>query len=371
MRYDCAVVPCVSYDEETVTKAIYEAVENTVGFGFAVPGKKIAIKANLLLLKKPEAAATTHPIMLYCLSKILTEKGCSVVIGDSPGGLYTYPYVAAIYKGTGIDLAEKGGAELNRDMRVSHSGFDGKVVKELNYTGYLDDADYIIDFAKLKTHGMLLMTGATKNMFGIIPGVEKPEYHYKYPRTEDFADMLVDITIFKKPVLSLIDACMAMEGNGPSGGKPRHVGALIASSSPYYADVEGARIMGLDPMAIPYLKAAYDRGLMPQYPDSINLYGSTEPYSAGSFELIDRVNTHFDIGIASAVFERKPVLKKDLCIRCGECERICPKKAIKLAPYPEIDRKACIRCFCCQEFCPRSALIAKRPLIARIINGRI
>ena len=95
----------------------------------------------------------------------------------------------------------------------------------------MQNADYIIDFCKLKTHGMVGLSCAVKNMFGCVPGTNKPEYHYRFPGEADFSDMLIDLNEYAKPVLSIVDAVVGMEGNGPTNGTPRFVGAVIAQQS--------------------------------------------------------------------------------------------------------------------------------------------
>lgn len=366
--FDAAVVSCPDYSEENVRAALEEAIGSLGGFWFAEKGRKIVIKTNLVVMKKPEYAAITHPMMLYVLSEMLIERGCEVVIGDSPGGLFTAAYLAAFYRATGLTAVEKTGAKLNYDTRTKRAPMDGKVVKELDYTAYIDEADFIIDFAKLKTHGMLAFTGAAKNLFGVVPGTTKPEYHYRYPKTEDFADMIVDINEFVKPGLCLIDASTCMEGNGPSNGTPRHMGALIASKSSFNADLVGSKLIGLDPKDVPYLLAANKRGLCPASADEINVYGDIEKYVIPDFKKMPEVHIGFNNGFVKKLFERKPSVIADKCRECGECMKVCPGKAIKLSPKPVIDRKKCIRCFCCQEFCPFSAMEAKRTFIAKLIN---
>ncbi|MBP3941676.1 MAG: DUF362 domain-containing protein [Christensenellaceae bacterium] len=367
--YDAAVVPCADYAEENIRKAIEEAASAIGGLDFIKPGDKVVIKSNILGAKAPETAATTHPMMLYTLSKMLIERGASVVIGDSPGGVFTSAYLSGIYRGAKLLDVEKSGAKLNYNTEVKEAQINGKSAKEISYTTYLDDADYIINFAKLKTHGMLLYTGATKNMFGIIPGLTKPDYHYRFPKAEDFANMLVDLNEFKKPTISFIDAVMGMEGNGPNNGDPRHIGALIASKSPYHADLIATALIGIDPQRVIYLKAAAERGLAKKDVSEIEVYGDIRALAVPDFKKMPgETDTHFKSKFRERVFSRRPVLIPSLCRECGRCAEFCPQDAIKLDPKPKIDRKNCIRCFCCQEFCPFNALVAKQPWLAKLVS---
>lgn len=375
-NYDVAVVRCKTYDVEAVKPALEEAVNAVNGLDFVKSGMKIIIKPNLVSFKKPDAAATTHPALLEALVEMLLARGADVTIGDSPGGPHSLPLLNRVYTATGMDRVEKLGAKLNRNMNEKTVDFpEGKVLKNFTYTEYLDEADAIIDFCKLKSHGMLGMSAAVKNLFGTIPGLKKPEVHYKFQNDAEFADMLVDLNEYFKPRLAICDAVVGMEGNGPTAGTPRQIGAIIASKSTYYADVVGAELIGMNIDGLPTLQAAYERGFAPASSKNLRVYGDIRALTVDDFKappvrglsFMRKGNVlHF---ISKAALEHKPTLKKRLCVGCGECARMCPAKAIGMKnKKPHINREKCIRCFCCQEFCPRAAMVAHRPLAAKVLN---
>lgn len=375
-NYDVAVVRCKTYNVEAVKPALEEALNAVNGLDFVMPGMKIIIKPNLVSFKKPDAAATTHPALLEALVEMLLARGADVTIGDSPGGPHSLPLLNRVYAATGMDRLEKLGAKLNRNMNEKTVDFpEGKVLKNFTYTEYLDEADAIIDFCKLKSHGMLGMSAAVKNLFGTIPGLKKPEVHYKFQNDAEFADMLVDINEYFKPRLAICDAVVGMEGNGPTAGTPRQIGAIIASKSTYYADVVGAELIGMNIDGLPTLQAAYERGFAPASSKNLRVYGDIRALTVDDFKappvrglsFMRKGNVlHF---ISKAALEHKPTLKKRLCAGCGECARMCPAKAIEMKnKKPHINREKCIRCFCCQEFCPRAAMVVHRPLAAKALN---
>lgn len=375
-NYDVAVVRCKTYDVEAVKPALEEAVNAVNGLDFIKSGMKIIIKPNLVSFKKPDAAATTHPALLEALVEMLLARGADVTIGDSPGGPHSLPLLNRVYAATGMDRVEKLGAKLNRNMNEKTVDFpEGKVLKNFTYTEYLDEADAIIDFCKLKSHGMLGMSAAVKNLFGTIPGLKKPEVHYKFQNDAEFADMLVDLNEYFKPRLAICDAVVGMEGNGPTAGTPRQIGAIIASKSTYYADVVGAELIGMNIDGLPTLQAAYERGFAPSSSKNLRVYGDIRALTVDDFKappvrglsFMRKGNVlHF---ISKAALEHKPTLKKRFCVGCGECARMCPAKAIEMKnKKPHINREKCIRCFCCQEFCPRAAMVAHRPLAAKVLN---
>ena len=375
-NYDVAVVRCKTYDVEAVKPALEEALNAVNGLDFVMPGMKIIIKPNLVSFKKPDAAATTHPALLEALVEMLLARGADVTIGDSPGGPHSLPLLNRVYAATGMDRLEKLGAKLNRNMNEKTVDFpEGKVLKNFTYTEYLDEADAIIDFCKLKSHGMLGMSAAVKNLFGTIPGLKKPEVHYKFQNDAEFADMLVDLNEYFKPRLAICDAVVGMEGNGPTAGTPRQIGAIIASKSTYYADVVGAELIGMNIDGLPTLQAAYERGFAPASSKNLRVYGDIRALTVDDFKappvrglsFMRKGNVlHF---ISKAALEHKPTLKKRFCVGCGECARMCPAKAIEMKnKKPPINREKCIRCFCCQEFCPHAAMVAHRPLAAKVLN---
>lgn len=375
-NYDVAVVRCKTYDVEAVKPALEEAVNAVNGLDFVKSGMKIIIKPNLVSFKKPDAAATTHPALLEALVEMLLARGADVTIGDSPGGPHSLPLLNRVYAATGMDRLEKLGAKLNRNMNEKTVDFpEGKVLKNFTYTEYLDEADAIIDFCKLKSHGMLGMSAAVKNLFGTIPGLKKPEVHYKFQNDAEFADMLVDLNEYFKPRLAICDAVVGMEGNGPTAGTPRQIGAIIASKSTYYADVVGAELIGMNIDGLPTLQAAYERGFAPSSSKNLRVYGDIRALTVDDFKappvrglsFMRKGNVlHF---ISKAALEHKPTLKKRFCVGCGECARMCPAKAIEMKnKKPHINREKCIRCFCCQEFCPRAAMVVHRPLAAKALN---
>ena len=375
-----SVVPLGVYDEEEAEAALRRLLAPVFDLSSALQGKRVVIKANLVSAMKPDAAATTHPVLLSALCKILGESGAEVVIGDSPGGLYNAAFVGHVYTVSGMRQVK--GATLNDDFSVKEAQFaEGRVLHSFTYTGYLDKADLIINFCKLKSHGMMGMSCAAKNMFGTVPGVIKPEYHYRFPRYEDFADMLLDLDEYFHPVLSIADAVIGMEGNGPTAGTPRRIGCLLASRSPHTLDMVAAHLLGFSPEEIPTLAAAMRRGMLPERVEDVPLHGSLDALYLPDFKrVVERRSLGFTGdgknpikrffgSIAGRILRTKPVVKPKMCVGCGVCRDICPAKAIVIEKRKaKIDRSACIRCFCCQEFCPKSAMKVHRTALASLFH---
>lgn len=376
-----SIVPCETYEHHACKAALTAVLEPLGGLTWVRPGMRIGIKANLVSGAKPEKAVTTHPALLVALTKLLKERGASVVIGDSPGNLYNSAVLNRVYAISGLDEAEKSGAELNRDFSEK-DGYNPDAVqaKRFTYTGWLDGCDAIINFCKLKSHGMMSLSAAAKNLFGTIPGTMKPEYHYRFPNPNDFADMIVDLDEYWKPILHICDAVTAMEGNGPTQGTPKHVGCLIASKNPHRLDVLAATLIGLKPKEVPTIAAAIRRNLCPDAVDKLAIAGEWKAFIADDFDVIRNRNSILFVN-GRTVFGRivqsgmnaclasKPKVKTRACIGCGKCRDICPAHTIDIKNRKAvIDRKHCIKCFCCQEFCPVGAMRVHRSPVAKVLT---
>lgn len=379
-----SIVPCVDYAPETCETALRAVLEPLGGLDWVKPGMKIAIKANLVAGAKPEKAVTTHPALVAALTRMLVLRGASVTVGDSPGNLFNASVLNRVYAASGYELIEQAGGRLNRDFSEKDAyAPDAVQAKRFTYTGWLADADAIINFCKLKSHGMMSLSAAAKNMFGSIPGTMKPEYHYRFPDPNDFADMIVDLDEYWKPVLHVCDAVTAMEGNGPTQGRPKHVGCLIASKNPHCLDVLAATVIGLLPSEIPTIAAANRRGLAPESVEGLTVLGDYRPFLQTDFELIRNRNSILFVGgnnvfsrtvrgVMNACLESKPKVVTRACIGCGRCRDVCPAHTIAIKTKKAvIDRKNCIKCFCCQEFCPVGAMRVHRSPVAKLLtHGR-
>ena len=260
--YDVTIAPCEHYTELGCRAALEGVLAPLGGLDWVRPGMRVGIKVNLVAAMKPETAATVHPVLLCELVKLLIAQGAQVVVGDSPGGLFTQAFVEHVYHVCGLEAVEACGGSLNRDFStVEIDRPEAVVAKTFTTTAWLRDCDEIINFCKLKSHGMMGLSCAAKNLFGTIPGTQKPEYHFRFPDYAQFADMLVDLDDFWAPRLSICDAVRAMEGNGPTAGTPRPMGLVLAAENPHRLDLLAAALVGLKEQDVPTLEAARRRGV--------------------------------------------------------------------------------------------------------------
>lgn len=348
--------------------AACEAVERILAhYGgaetFLQKGRRVLIKPNLLMARAPDAATTAHPAVVAAVAGAFVRAGGEVTIADSPGGPYSAFNLGPVYHACGMDrAAEESGAHLNYDFSHRDVSFRDR---SLRLISPVTEADVIISIGKAKTHMLTGFTGAAKNLFGCIAGMEKAMWHSRLPGVEAFCALLCDIAEYVSPTLSLIDGVLGMDGKGPSGGRPRKVGALVASENPFAADLEMMRICGFDPALAPLHKEAVRRGLVPLSADGLTQAGDKlEPLNPPFAPAAKLKNSHAVIGYLPRRL-RQPLqhlllpLPKfgDRCVGCGKCAEACPRQAISISHGRAVlDKSKCIQCYCCHELCPAKAV---------------
>lgn len=359
-----------TYDMDGVREAVALHLEALDIFSVLRPGMKVVIKPNLLTAKRPDAAVTTHPSIVRALAEQLRSHGIDdITVAESSGGPYLQKYLEATYAATGFAaLADV--VKLNLDTEfVSVKTPAGSIVPAFNLIRPIAEADFVINVAKLKTHGMTKFSAGMKNLFGCVPGLQKPEMHYRYPKPEDFCRMICELDQLVHPGLTLIDAVECMEGNGPSGGTPRHYGAILASRDLYALDEYAAGLMGIRPEDSEMLMAARRLGLLsPATVVGDALSPADPPFLLPDSHRLD-FTSHMPKALApvakrflSAALKPVPRVHADICVGCGKCAESCPMHIIRIQDRKAHigDRKKCISCFCCQEMCPVKAIYVKR-----------
>ncbi len=374
-RTPVSAARCAAYDLEQVSAALRELLAPLGGLqAFVKPGERIALKPNLLFAARPEQAITTHPLIVTAVAIAVREAGATPVVVESPGSgiVHAKPIIERVYRKTGLrEVADRYGFELDLDATwETVSQPHGEVVRRIDVLGPILRVDGVINLAKLKTHTFMTFTGATKNLFGVVPGLNKPGYHGKLATPERFAGMLLDVAHLVQPRLSIVDGMLAMEGMGPgAGGTPRWLGLLLAGADPIAVDVACCRIAGIDPEAVPVLAGARKRGWWSGRAADIDTVGlPVKELRVDDFVLPSRRSR--DVGLThSPLLDRVlgPVLRTGFtpvprpregrCTRCGACERACPADAIVVGKkVAMVDDSRCIRCYCCHEVCPEAAI---------------
>jgi uncharacterized protein (DUF362 family)/NAD-dependent dihydropyrimidine dehydrogenase PreA subunit len=313
---------------------------------------------------------TTDPRVVKGLVSVVKEGRGHALVGDSPGNAYP-GRAREVFEATGMLKAiEEAGAEFVQFEGLQPRLVDiegGKVMKNIALAEPLFNSE-LINVPKLKTHMQSVMTGALKNVaFGCIPGTGKGRMHVLGNSSEKLASAIADVYSAIRPhiTLNVMDAITCMDGNGPSAGRVRRVGKLLASTDALALDMVSFKMAGLEVEQVPYVKEAISRSLGPANIDEIEIRGELPNLS---FRL---PSTFFSMMASSlgGTFVRymnsSVSVERSKCTRCGSCCGACPVSAITLGPYAEIDQSKCIRCFVCHEVCEANAIKVRHPLLRR------
>ncbi len=380
-----ALARCPSYDAQEVARAVARIVDLLGGpEQFVRPGDRVLIKPNLLSPAPPERAITTHPVLVEAVVRLVQRAGGQAIIADSaPASVpFTPAGLRRLYEATGMaEVAERTGASLNLDTDVVDlPAPPGCTVRRFEVMRVVAEVDRIISLPKLKTHALTVLTGATKNCFGLIPGVRKMTFHLTRGRLDDFVDVLLDIAVLASPVLVLMDAIVGMDGEGPSAGSPFPIGLLLGSTSSLELDAIAASVVGIPPLEVPTLRRGMERGQWSGQTEGIELLGErleevrVEGFRrpAGGPPLVDRL-VPFGLGprlrrVLLRHTVRRPVVEAGRCAQCGSCVLACPARAIRdTGGVVQIDERSCIRCYCCHEVCPNGAITLVAPRALRLL----
>ncbi len=361
-RSTVVVSNCPSYSPDAVEAALKEAVEALGGLSaFVQPGQTVLVKPNLFTAHPPEHAVTTHPELVRHVVLLCAKAGAGRIwVGDSPVGSQDEK---ELWSRTGMVTAV---ADTPAELKSWHAkqsplrcGEDVLAVPE-----WYRDVDVVISLPKLKAHCLTTITCGLKNVYGIVSGQAKIQFHMKYPSPLTMSAFLVGVFAELKPHLTIADAVVAMEGNGPAHGRPVQVGALLASRDTVALDAVGCRALKIDPSDVPMIRLASESNLGCMDESQIECIGSgisrlRETHMKSSLSRFLRWVPEPLFRLSTILWQLRPKIIAKHCIQCGNCASTCPKRTIKedvRTGYPRIGQKDCIACFCCVESCPQGAI---------------
>ncbi len=363
----------VDYDPERVKEALHLLLEPLGGIGsFVESGQKVLIKPNLLSGKAPEKAVTTHPEIVRQVILIVQATGGIVSVGDSPG----LGKAESVARKCGIlKVIEETGARFAPFEESVPISLKAGTFHHFEVAKEALDTDVIINLPKLKTHQMMGYTGAVKNMFGLVVGMRKARLHLQAGTDKAFfALMLLELAERFKPTLSIMDAVVGMEGNGPGSGDPVQLGALLASPHPIALDTVATAMVNLPEQRVWTQRVARQTSRAGASLDELELYGvPLTELSTTSFRPATNADVNFGLpspikNVLKNAITAQPEITRD-CQRCGHCVTHCPPQAMALdVKGVRIDYSLCIRCFCCQELCPHNAIITQQGLFLRFVD---
>lgn len=250
-------------------------------------GRRVLLKPNLVEPTRSAPHMTTHPAMIMATAEVFRRHGASVTVGEGPGHV----------RDTELILDESGVGEMLDDARLNYVDLNYDDVGQVPNVGracklphfFLPravlEAALVVSLPKLKTHHWVGMTCASKNLYGVLPGIK-----YGWPKNvlhhAGIPETVHDINASLPRTITVVDAIDCMEGDGPIMGSLKRLGVVAVGLNPTAVDATCARLMGLDPARISYLQLAADR-LGPLADERIEQRGETWQDLAAPFQILN------------------------------------------------------------------------------------
>jgi uncharacterized protein (DUF362 family) len=262
---------------------------------FVKRGDTVLLKPNFIAPRSHRhSAAQTHPAVILEVAKLVKDYGAKPFVADSPA--WTSAAVCARALGLTEPLRR-----LGIPIRQLNAPRSCKLASGLPRVGLSApalDADVIINLPKLKTHQQMVATFAVKNLFGCVSGKRKALWHFRRgDTTAEFARLLLGVYQYLKPVLTIIDGIVAMEGQGPIRGPSKPLGWLVGGADPIACETVCCRLIGLAPEQVPIIQAARQTGFGCSDLDGIEIAGDALPAaSCPDFKLAETIPVKFSFG---------------------------------------------------------------------------
>jgi len=324
------------------------------------PGQKLLLKVNNVGPYPREKAATTHPSVVEAVIDLAQKHDAIPIVCDGPlAEPQTKPFLVSgieeVCRKRGVELIDFNSPEVEyKDAYVKK----GTRLESVLLPEAILSANTIINLPKLKTHEFTHFTGAVKNLFGLPPRASRKIWHRHFYHEYEFSKILVDILRLLKDKLrlSIMDAVVTMEGDGPIAGNPKNLGFIVASRDPVALDAVCMHVLGSDPMKLSSTYIAHQQGLGCGDLKQIDMVGENLE-QMGSYEFVFPKTSK---GLAKGILHGslmpfitvRPKINDNECVGCKTCYKNCPVSAISMVNSTAvIDPGVCIKCYCCQESC--------------------
>ncbi|GAA5506805.1 DUF362 domain-containing protein [Novipirellula caenicola] len=253
-----------------------------------VAGKRVLLKPNLVEPSRLAPHMTTHPAMIQAAAEVFRSWNAEVMVGEGPGHV----------RDTEQALLDSGVMEALHDAKLSFADLNYQQVRSVKNAGRscalkqfyfpqsVIEADLIVSMPKMKTHHWMGLTGAMKNLYGVIPGCK-----YGWPKNvlhfNGIPQTVFDINSSVGRTMTIVDGIDCMEGDGPILGTKKTMGLVLVGQNLTAVDSTLCRIMDILPERIPYLALAADK-LGPLRESQITQRGESWRPLVDPFLLLDR-----------------------------------------------------------------------------------
>ncbi len=294
-----------SYNADLVTLIADGLRSLGIGPG-EIRGKRILLKPNLIETMPGTVHICTRPEVVFAAVEVFRKLGAAaVLIGEGPGHcrdtvrvLEEADMADALveHKATFVDLNNDDLILRPNAGRIRVGDVRDTWLPTLTLPATLDQVDWVVSMPKMKTHHWLGVTLSMKNLFGLMPGIV-----YGWPKNvfhwAGLEQSVLDINATVRPSLAIIDGIVGMEGDGPIMGTPKPAGVLVMGRNLPAVDATAARIMGIDPLKVTYLKDA--NGVLGTIlADNILQRGESIAAVRTDFQLLDSIPAHRGLRLA-------------------------------------------------------------------------
>ena len=274
----------VRYEEDVaqLKEKIGEAITLAVGSidNIVKEGETVLIKPNLAFQAPPESFSVVDPRVIEAMVSYLKEnsKAGEVWVGDNPSlGQHVGRARPAFHMSGMKAAAERGGADrvifFDEEELVDVQIKGARLYKQAKIYKPLLDADRVINLPKMKTHLAGIVTLGVKNWQGIIPNIH-PSGEQQDLHRLDLGQKCADLLRVREADLTLVDAVIGMEGQGPHAGTPVEMNLLIAGAQTVAVDAVASYVMGFETVEIPAVRIAATEGLGVREIDAIEVVGT-------------------------------------------------------------------------------------------------
>jgi uncharacterized protein (DUF362 family)/Pyruvate/2-oxoacid:ferredoxin oxidoreductase delta subunit len=370
--------------EDYELDTIKQKVERSLLEHFSLPtlfssGDKILLKPNLLMDSSPQEAIVTHPIFIEAVGRIFKDLGYSVFVADSPGGFVSNKDMNFIYEGTGV----KGVAERNEFSLLYPT--DSVIYQGIPFCWWVnlasksydsegkDRGDFkIVNLPKLKTHDLMVLTLAVKNLYGCISGLYKSHLHRLHPTTDDLVKVILNLYKMITPSLNIVDGIVSLQGEGPARkGNPKKTKLVVIGNDALYTDYVIGRLLGLKDNYHPLIREAKEEGIIKEEDLEVisEVKGAVKDFVFPSTCIINRLPKPF-LPLFRYLLKFRPVIERKKCTSCSVCSDVCPVEAITLKEgKATIDYRKCIMCMCCREVCRFGAVDLDKSFLLKLFDS--
>ena len=267
-----------------------------------VRGKRILLKPNFVETQRGTIHICTRPEVVFAAVEVFRKLGAAaVLVGEASGHCRDTDRVLDEAAMTEPLVENKTPfVDLNNDDLVIKPNAGGRTsLATLTLPAVVDQVDWIVSMPKMKTHHWVGATLSMKNLFGLMPGIV-----YGWPKNvlhwAGIEEAVLDINATVRPHLAIVDGIIGMEGDGPIVGTPKPAGVLVLGRDLAAVDATAARIMGIDPLKMTYLKYAHGR-LGTILAERILQRGETIAAVRTDFQLLDTIPAHRGLRLTERV----------------------------------------------------------------------